>query len=70
MSVVSNRYATKIFSEHPIALWPIDDETYFLSLMSLSDQDLTTWDTDKCSVTTSEIFSLSDDAPFKNEPKY
>ena len=70
MSVVSNRYATKIFSEHPVALWPIDDDAYFLSLISLSDQDLTTWDTDKCSVTTSEIFSISDDPPFKNQPLY
>lgn len=70
MSVVSNRYAVKAFAEHPITLWPIDDEAYFLSVISSNDQNLTIWDTDKCSVTTTEVFSISDDPPFKEEAKY
>ena len=36
----SNLYAEKIFSEHPLALWPLDDNITFLQLFSDSRQDL------------------------------
>ena len=36
----SNLYAEKIFSEHPLALWPLDDNITFLQLFSDSRQNL------------------------------
>ena len=40
MQTNSNLYAEKIFSEHPLALWPLDDNITFLQLFSDSRQDL------------------------------
>lgn len=34
MAIALNEYATKAFSEHPIALWSLDDDSYFISLVS------------------------------------
>lgn len=45
MSSVLNKYATTIFAEHPIALWHLDDTCDYVSLLSLSDQDLNNWTT-------------------------
>lgn len=70
MSVVSNRYITRAFAEHPIASWPIDDEAYFLSLISNANRNLTTWTQTKCLVTTTPSFSISDETPFKNDQIY
>lgn len=33
MAITLNEYATKAFSEHPIALWSLDDDAYFISLI-------------------------------------
>lgn len=38
MSTPSNLYAEKVFSEHPIALWALDDRVDFLSLANFSDK--------------------------------
>ena len=40
MATNSNLYAEKIFSEHPLALWPLDDNITFLQLFSDSRQNL------------------------------
>lgn len=34
MSVVSNLYAAKLYSEHPLAIWPLDDDVSYISLIS------------------------------------
>ena len=34
MSVVSNLYAAKLYSEHPIAIWPLDDDVSYISLIT------------------------------------
>lgn len=34
MSVVSNLYAAKLYSEHPIAIWPLDDDVSYISLIN------------------------------------
>ena len=36
----SNLYAERIFSEHPLALWPLDENITYLQLFSDSRQDL------------------------------
>ena len=34
MSVVSNLYAAKVYSEHPLAVWPLDDDVSYISLIT------------------------------------
>jgi hypothetical protein len=46
MSNPSNLYAEKVFSEHPIALWPLDDSADYVSLISESQRSLVSWDLD------------------------
>src|SRR5210317_1641429 len=43
MSSSLNLYATKVFSEQPIALWALDDTADYISILSASDQNLNTW---------------------------
>jgi hypothetical protein len=43
MSIPSNLYAEKIFSEHPVALWPLDDNADYISLIPAANRDLDTW---------------------------
>ena len=39
MTTVSNLYAAKLYSEHPIAIWPLDDDVSYISL--IDDQQRT-----------------------------
>lgn len=48
MSIVGSQYADKIFSEHPIALWPLDEENYYLSLIDNNDRLFSTWTLSNC----------------------
>jgi hypothetical protein len=43
MTNPSNMYAEKIYSEHPLALWALDDVSDFVSLLSSSDQAMIDW---------------------------
>jgi hypothetical protein len=43
MSTPSNSYAEKIFSEHPISLWALDDQVDYFSIISEADRDLSNW---------------------------
>lgn len=43
MSEISNLYATKIFAEHPLALWPLDDNNYFINTLKNSSDVITNW---------------------------
>lgn len=40
MANPSNLYAEKIFSEHPIAMWALDDQADYISLISNSKRDI------------------------------
>jgi len=68
-----NLYATKIFAEHPLSLWALDDVSNYISLLNVSEQDLSGW-------TSAGVSSVVDayggspyvavpppTAPFKNE---
>lgn len=39
----SNLYAEKVFSEHPISLWSLDETIDYLSLISEEDRDISQW---------------------------
>jgi hypothetical protein len=43
MASPSNLYAEKIFSEHPIAMWALDDQADYLSLISDVQRDVSLW---------------------------
>jgi hypothetical protein len=43
MSNPSNLYAEKVFSEHPVSMWALDDPVDYISLISEPDRDLTIW---------------------------
>jgi hypothetical protein len=44
MSIALNEYATKAYSEHPVALWSLDDDAHFISLIpSNSYRSFSTW---------------------------
>ena len=36
----SNLYASRVFSEHPIALWAMDEQSYFISLISENEKSI------------------------------
>ena len=40
MSTPSNLYAEKIYSEHPLVLWALDDKADYISLISETNRDL------------------------------
>ena len=41
MTNPSNLYAEKIYSEHPLVLWALDDQTDYISLISESNRNIT-----------------------------
>jgi hypothetical protein len=43
MSTPSNLYAEKLLSEHPLAIWSLDDNSDYVSLISESFRNLNTW---------------------------
>ncbi len=40
MSSPSNLYAEKIFAEHPIALWALDDKAEYATLISEAQRNM------------------------------
>lgn len=43
MVTPSNLYAEKVFAEHPLGLWALDEKVDYLSKISEEDRDLSTW---------------------------
>jgi hypothetical protein len=43
MSNPSNLYAEKIYAEHPIALWALDDKADYISLIDEAGRDVSNW---------------------------
>jgi hypothetical protein len=46
MSSAVNLYATRVFAEHPLSLWALDENVGYISLLPQSDQDLSEWEID------------------------
>jgi hypothetical protein len=63
MSIISNLYAEKVFSEHPISLWALDDKADYISLISENQRDISAW---SISGGTAELFTDISDEPFIN----
>lgn len=43
MSIASNVYASKAYSEHPIASWTLDDDVSYISLMTEAQRSFDLW---------------------------
>lgn len=48
MSSPSNLYAEKVFAEHPLNLWALDDTVDYISLLSETDREINNWTADNC----------------------
>jgi len=61
MSSPSNLYAEKIFSEHPLALWALDDNVDYISLIGENIRNLSSWSKTGC---TASLVATITDEPF------
>jgi hypothetical protein len=50
---VSNLYAAKIYAEHPLGLWPLDDDFAFQSVLSNSNKNIQNWTRNNLKIVTS-----------------
>jgi hypothetical protein len=57
----SNLYASRIYAEHPVALWSMDEPNYFVSLISEEEKNVTEsdWTFDNATRNASAQFTLS-----------
>lgn len=61
MSTASNLYAEKVFSEHPLALWALDDKADYISLITENQRLFSNW-----SVSGAVVSQVnSDQSPFQ-----
>lgn len=60
MSIFSNLYAEKVFAEHPVGLWPLDDQADYVSLVSAAQRNMTFW--------YAPAATVSIDSTFTNKP--
>jgi hypothetical protein len=65
----SNLYAEKIFANHPLAIWPLDDSADYISLITEAERDINTWTKTNATVitgSTPEITGIVQTEPFEN----
>ena len=62
---ISNLYGSRVFSEHPLALWTLDDDFYFISLLSQEQKNVLNWDLENFEE--SELFLVPTGLPMENE---
>jgi hypothetical protein len=70
MAVLLNSYATKAYSEHPTAIWPMDDDAYYISLISENNRNATLWDVKNCTIENSSPQSGIPSAPFEDDDNW
>lgn len=68
MSSPSNLYAEKIFSEHPIALWALDDTVDYVSLITEEDRDLSLWEDSNSSTRQKISGGTAEESQIVDEP--
>lgn len=56
----SSLYASRVYAEHPVALWAMDEPNYFVSLISQAEKEITeyNWDFDNA-ISSASAFTLS-----------
>lgn len=63
MSSSSNQYADRVFAEHPISLWSLDENAYYISLIDDNDRLFSTWTKTNCTSSNSPTLPESS-SPF------
>jgi len=59
-----NIYATKVFAEHPLGMWALDDKADYISFLDPLDQDLSLW----ANTGVSSVVDATDGEVFTNIP--
>lgn len=59
-----NLYATKVFAEHPISLWALDESVGYISLISEENRDLSEWSMSGANLVDKE--NLLDEVPVQS----
>lgn len=71
MTTPLNLYATKVFAEHPLSMWALDEQVGYISLLDSGYQNLGSWTTSGASVVDgTDTLSFSEPpprAPFPTE---
>jgi hypothetical protein len=65
----SNIYAARVFAEHPLALWSLDDEIYYVSTLSENYKDVENWLIEGSNAQWQTSYSTPTNVPLKNESK-
>jgi hypothetical protein len=67
MSNPSNLYAEKIYSEHPLVLWALDDQADYVSLITEAKRNIVSfpWATTSCTLSSGSAIT---DEPFPDSP--
>jgi hypothetical protein len=57
----SNLYASRVYAEHPVALWAMDEPNYFVSLISQEEKEITesSWSFNNATRNASATFTLA-----------
>ena len=58
MTISSNSYAEKVFAEHPIALWSLDDNVDYVSLLTETQREISTGSGWSISGATAAVYGL------------
>lgn len=67
MTTPLNLYATKIFAEHPLAMWALDENVGYVSLVEPESQNLSSWVVSGATVVDAENETLFEEA-FPKKP--
>jgi hypothetical protein len=65
MTTPLNLYATKVFAEHPISMWALDESVGYVSLIDPINQDLSYWEISGATIVNAETSVLFEEAPPK-----
>lgn len=68
MSTPLSLYTTKILGEHPLAVWALDDQADYVSILDPMDRDISLWSSSVESVAVEE--SLTQESPIVGEKVY
>jgi hypothetical protein len=66
-SSVSNLYASKVYSEHPLALWALDDDFSFLSILSQNKKNISNWQLQNAETVDPSNYLIPSDIPLFDE---
>jgi len=70
MTTTINQYAERVYAEHPIALWSLDETAYYLALANDNSRLFSNWSLTECTSDDSPDLTGIPVSPFKNSAIY